>query len=238
MAKSLIEGIVLRKTDYSETSVILQVLTPSEGIKSFIYQGAKRKNKKGNLISSLAIISIEYYQRGDSDLAKITSIEPALIYKTIPFDPYKSSILFFMNEVLNNTVREKEENAELYVFLKNILEVLDLSDAVANFPIKFLYRLTKYLGFYPNQVDDAVYFDLKECSFTKYKPNHSAYLSEKNSKLLIAFSGMNFDGINDPKIDLFTRRELVYDLLNYYNIVFDNFKPIQSLAVLETTFHD
>lgn len=238
MGKAVIEGIVLRKTDYSETSIILQVLTESEGLKSFIYQGGKRKNKKGNLISSLAIITLEYYQRGDSDLAKITHIEPSIIYKTIPFDPYKSSIVFFMNEVLANTLREKEDASELFNFLKNILEILDLSEHIANFPIKFLYRLTKYLGFYPNEVEQPVYLDLRECTYTKYQPNHPAYLGQESTRLLLQFSGMNFDGFNDPKIDLNTRRQLVYDLLKYYHIIFDNFKPIQSLSVLEATFHD
>jgi len=142
-----------------------------------------------------------------------------------------------MNEVLNNTLSEKEAEEELFLFLKNILEVLDLSDHIANFPIKFLYRLTKYLGFYPNEIENPVYLDLRECSYTKYEPNHNAFLSRKNSAILLALSGMNFDGNNDPDIDLHTRRELVYDLLKYYNVIFENFKPIQSLPVLEATFH-
>ena len=61
MATGKTKGIVLRKVDYSETSIILSVLSPNDGVKSFIYQGAKRKKKKGNLITSLAQISIEYY---------------------------------------------------------------------------------------------------------------------------------------------------------------------------------
>jgi len=238
MATGKTKGIVLRKVDYSETSIILSVLSPNDGVKSFIYQGAKRKKKKGNLITSLAQISIEYYQRNDSDLAKISNVEPTIIYKSIPFDPYKSSIVFFMNEVLNNTLRDNEKNSELYGFLENILQVLDLSDHVANYPIKFLYRLTQYLGFYPYEVESPVYLDLRECSYTKYEPNHGAYLSKRNSLLLLQFSGMKFDGDNDPDIDLKTRRELVYDLLKYYHVIFENFKPIQSLAVLEATFHD
>lgn len=238
MAASKTSGIVLRKVDYSETSIILKVLTPEQGIKSFMFQGAKRKNKKGNLVSPLALLNIEYFQRGDSDLAKISNIEPKVVYKTIPFDPYKSSIVFFMNEVLNNTLRENEDSTELYNFIENILQVLDLSDQIANFPIKFLYRLTKYLGFYPNEVDDPIYLDLQECSYTRNVPNHGAYLSKRNSLLLLQFSGTNFDGTNDPEIDLNTRRELVYDLLKYYNVIFENFKHIQSLSVLEATFHD
>ena len=143
-----------------------------------------------------------------------------------------------MNEVLNNSLLESDDNDELFNFLENVLQVLDLSDHIANFPIKFLYRLTKYLGFYPNEVEDAIYLDLQECSYTKYEPNHSAYLSKRNSLLLLQFSGMKFDGKHDPEIDLQTRRELVYDLLKYYHVIFENFKPIQSLSVLEATFHD
>jgi hypothetical protein len=97
--------------------------------------------------------------------------------------------------------------------------------------------LTKYLGFYPKEIDAPVYLDLQECTYTKYQPNHGAYLSLEQSTLLLTFSKATFDGQLDPIIDLKTRRELVYSLLNYYHVVFDNFKPIQSLAVLESTFH-
>jgi DNA repair protein RecO (recombination protein O) len=237
MASHKTKAIVIRKTNYSETSLILQVLTPNDGLKSFIFQGAKRKNKKGNIVAPLAQLEIEYYQRNDSALAKISTIESTLIYKTIPFDPYKSSVVFFINEILQHTLKDNEKHEGLFPFLSNILEVLDLSDSIANFPIKFLYRYTKYLGFYPNEVPEARYLDLRECAYTKYQPNHNSYLSEFKTHLLLAFSTCDFDGINDPKIDLNTRRDLVYDLLKYYEEVIDNFKPVHSLGVLEATFH-
>ena len=95
MANSSTEGIVLHKVNYSETSLILKVFTLQNGLQSFIFQGAKRKGKKGNLISPLSIIQINYFQRQDSDLAKISEIESEISYKTIPFDPIKSGIVFF-----------------------------------------------------------------------------------------------------------------------------------------------
>jgi DNA repair protein RecO (recombination protein O) len=238
MSMQQVEGIVLQKIDYSESSLIVKVLTHDQGIQSFIFQGAKRKNKKGNLISPLAILNITYYQRNDSNLAKITVVEPALVYRSIPFDPYKTSILFFMNEVLNKVLQDKEANAELYTFLRSILEILDLTDQNANYPIKFLYQLTKFLGFYPQIDNGGLYLDLQEGKYVKYLPNHPFYLSKENSALLMAISGMNFDGKNDPKINLNERRELVYDLLKYYQVIFDNFEEIQSLSVLEATLHD
>jgi DNA repair protein RecO (recombination protein O) len=231
-----LEGIVLQKTDYSESSLIIKLLT-EEGIQSFIFQGAKRKGKKGNLISPLAILSVEYFKRNDSALGKISKVEPAIIFKEIPFDPFKSSIVFFMNEVLNKTIKEKDTDHELYTFVRSILEILDLTTHSANFPIKFLYELTKYLGFYPQDEENGCYLDLQEGRYVKYQPNHPFYLSKEKSSLLLQFSGMNFDGKNDPNVTLNDRRELVHDLLNYYKVIFENFEDIQSLSVLEATFH-
>ncbi|MCG8575533.1 MAG: DNA repair protein RecO [Flavobacteriales bacterium] len=238
MGKQTLEGIVLQKIDYSESSLIIKLLCQEEGVKSFIFQGAKRKNKKGNLIQPLAILSVEYYQRKDSDLAKISALESSVVFRNIPYDPYKSSILFFMNEVLSKTIKEQEDNSALFLFLKSILQILDESNEIANFPIKFLYELTKYLGFYPEVSDNPKYFDLQEGSFVKYLPNHPFYLNEEKSALLLQLSGTKFDGINGPKIELQQRRQLIYDLLNYYKIIFDNFKDVQSLAILEATLHD
>ena len=61
MATHITEGIVLQKTDYSETSLILKVLTKDKGLQSFIFQGAKRKNKNGQLVSPLSILSISFF---------------------------------------------------------------------------------------------------------------------------------------------------------------------------------
>jgi len=82
------------------------------------------------------------------------------------------------------------------------------------------------------------YFDLQEGSFVPNLPNHPFYLSEEKSALLLAVSGTKFDNLNEPKIKLEARRQLVYDLLSYYKVIFENFKDVQSLAVLESTFHD
>jgi DNA repair protein RecO (recombination protein O) len=237
MSAGVVEGIVLQKTDYSETSLIIKVLT-HDGLQSFIYQGAKRKGKKGNLISPLAILAIEYYRRDDSNLGKIRSVEPAVVYKTIPFDPFKSSIVFFMNEVLNKAIKERDADPDLYTFLRSLLEILDISEDISAFPIKFLYQLTKYLGFYPQVDKDGLYFDLQEGRYRKNIPSHPFYLSKEKSALLLSYSGTNFDGLHDPKTTLNERRQLVNDLLNYYKVIFDNFEEIKSLAILEATFHN
>ncbi|UKN00145.1 DNA repair protein RecO [Paracrocinitomix mangrovi] len=235
MSTHTTEGIVLQKTDYSESSLIIKLLTADEGVQSFIFQGAKRKNKKGNLISSMAVLSIEYYKRNDSHLAKITAIESAIVFKQIPFDPYRSSILFFMNEVLNQCIKEKEADRDLYTFVRSLVEILDYSENLNYFPIKFLYELTKYLGFYPQMDKNGKYFDIQEGKFVAYAPHHPFYLSEEKSNVLLTIAKTPFNESPNVKTNIAIRRELMNDLLKYYQVIFDHFEEIKSLAVLEAT---
>ena len=238
MGATATEGIVLQKTNYSETSLIVKIFTLDKGLQSFIFPGAKRKNKKGNLITPLAILQIEYFQRADSDLGKISRIESEVVYKNIPFDPIKSSILFFLNEVVYNTVKEEQYNPELYHFLKSALSILDILENSANFALQFLLEFTKHLGFYPNVEKEARYFDLLEGKFSKYTPNHPNYIEAENSQLLLSILGTKFDDKLDLKLNAKKRRILTYEVLKYYQVLFDNFKTIKSLPVLEITFHD
>ncbi len=94
MQSAVIEGIVLQKINYSETSIIVKLLTEHEGVKSFIFPGAKNKKKKGNLIAPLAILSLTYFQRNNNALATIQEIEPSVVFRDLPFNPYKPSLPF------------------------------------------------------------------------------------------------------------------------------------------------
>jgi DNA repair protein RecO (recombination protein O) len=236
MGTYITEGIVLQKTDYSETSLILKVLTENKGLQSFIFQGAKRKNKKGQLISPLSVLSIAYFQRKDSDLAKITSVELALIYKNIPFNPIKSSVVFFLNELLQKTIKEEESNPTLYYFIKNALQVLDTQTNVSNFPIKFMLELLKYLGYYPIIEEGASYFDFLNGKLTKNKPNHPNYLdSEYTGYLIIILESQITEELTSIPSKI--RKKLLQGIIDYYKTVLGDFKNLKSLDVLEAILH-
>lgn len=236
MATYTTEGIVLQKTNYSETSLILKVLTQEKGLQSFIFQGAKRKNKKGQLVSSLSILNITYFQRKESDLSKISSIELAQVFKDIPFNPIKSSIVFFMNEVLQKTIKEEEANSELYFFLKHSLEILDVTQQYSNFPIKFLLELLKHLGYYPIIEKNATYFDYLNGKLTKHQPNHPNYMDGKNIEYLKVLFDTNYTN-EDLKIPYKNRQTILSNILDYYKMVIGDFKSLKSLDVLEAVLH-
>jgi len=226
------EGIVLQKIDYSETSLIIKMYTLKKGLQSFIFQGAKRKNKKGQLVSSLAILSFTYFQRKDNELAKISGVELSNIYKNIPFDPIKSSVVFFINEVLLNTIKEEETNPELFLFIKHSLQVLDAQSNISLFPSKFLLELLKHLGYFPRIESNGCFFDYLNGKISKNQPNHPNYMDEKLTKSLLLI-------INEPlthqnlHINYTERQMILNGLLDYYKAVLGEFKKLKSLDVLE-----
>lgn len=46
MQSASVEGIVLQKTSYGDNGLIVKLLTENEGIKSFIFHGARVKRRK------------------------------------------------------------------------------------------------------------------------------------------------------------------------------------------------
>ena len=236
MATHITEGIVLQKTDYSETSLILKVLTKDKGLQSFIFQGAKRKNKNGQLVSPLSILSITYFQRKESDLSSISNIELALIYKNIPFNPIKSSVVFFINELLQKTIKEEETNPNLYHFIKNSLEVLDVKSNISNFPIKFSLELLKHLGYYPIIENNATHFDYLNGKLTKNKPNHPNYMEPEFTQFLLQIMNSQLTD-EDITISSQIRKKVLDGLLDYYKTILGDFKTLKSLDVLEAVLH-
>jgi len=237
MLKLTTEGIVLKKTDYSESSIIIKLLTENEGVKSFIYPGAKNKKKKGNIIRPMAILSVTYYQRGNSNLLTVSELDTAIVFKDIPFNPYKSGIVFFINEVLYQTVKDQEESKTLYTYLKKALFHLDNTANCVNFPISFLFDLLTYLGFQPEIYPEANYFDLKEGAFVKNLPAHPMYVNKELSTLLLLFAKANTGAFIEPEINLIHRRKLISEMINFYRLNFDQFKDLKSIPVLESLYH-
>lgn len=232
MANFTTEGIIIQKINYSETSLIIKALTKDKGLQSFIFQGAKRKGKKGQIISPLSVVNLSCFQRNDSQLAKISQVDLAVVYKDIPFNPIKSSILFFINELIQNSIKEEEYNLQLYEFLKNILQILDVQSELSNFPLKFTLALLGQIGYYPSINKNGIYFDFLNGQITNNEPSHPYFLDEIVTKHLIKIDNQPMS-INGDIIPSQIKKELLNGLLDYYKIKIEGFKPLKSIEIIE-----
>ena len=190
----------------------------------------------------MLIVELEYYQNPKSDLFNITGISTYINTSQIYFDPIKSSIIFFLNEILQKTLKTKESDIELLSFIISRMKYLDLTDRPINFHLFFLLDYAGYLGFYPKfdeEKSNHLIFDLKEGTFVETKPNHSFYVKDQESRALREILGMNFDDSN-TSLDLHgvKRSRLLGILTDYYRIQIEDFGTCKTLEVLETIFRD
>ena len=95
-------GIVLRSVDYSDSSIIAKIYTEQFGIQSYLIKGAKRKNAsiKASLFQSLTLLELVVYKKEQKTLQILKEAGVEIHFNSISNNPAKTSILFFLNEIL------------------------------------------------------------------------------------------------------------------------------------------
>lgn len=236
------EGIVLRATKYSETSLICEIYTREFGVRTYIINGVRRKNSRisPGLLQPMALVDLVVYHHEDKDINRIKEIKPSYIYQTLPFDVVRGAIGLFVTEVVQKTVKEPEPNVMLFEFLKKSYQYLDQTEQrVANFSLWFLVHYAAYLGLKPTILtltDDSV-FDYSTGKILGGPPDHHHYYFSPHYTHLLA-GLMEFNAEASAELELISedRKQLLNALLKYYQYHIDGFGPLKSLTVLQAVF--
>jgi DNA repair protein RecO (recombination protein O) len=229
-------GIVFKTTDYGETSVIVQIFTEKFGLQSYIINAVKKPRAKisRNMLQPLHLLDMVVYHKNTGQVQRIAELKNSPVLQTIPYDVIKSSLVLFLNEVLYKAVRQQAADENMFDFIFNSIEWLDnQTEGLANFHLLFLTRLTRFLGFSPNQIANADYFDMKNGVFSKYKPEGFSYLSPPHTQNFYNLLQSSFENIRQLKFNNDERRYLVQKLLDYYALHIEGFGNIRSHEVLE-----
>jgi len=231
-------GIVFKATDYGESSVIVQIFTEKFGLQSYIINGAKKPKAKigRNMLQPLHLLDLVVYHKNTGSVQRIAELKNSPVLQTIPYDVIKSCIAIFLNEVLYKSIKQQSAEENIFDFVFSAIEWLDHQTSnVANFHLLFLARLTRYLGFYPDRslINHADYFDLKNGTFSKYKPDTVMYLSPPHTQNFIRLLQCNFESMDQLKLSNDERRYLIQKLIEYYALHIEGFGNIKSGDVLE-----
>jgi DNA repair protein RecO (recombination protein O) len=235
-------GVVLRTVKYSETSVITSVFTKHFGLLSFIVPGV-RSNKSKNkaaLFHPMNILALEIYMKPDKNLLRLKEFAAAIIYKEIPFHILKSAVGLFYVEVLNQVIREHEENDVMFDFIIKKMLALDQLELNAMAPIFFLIELSSLLGFAPQNnfsLNDC-FFDLTGGTFSAVA-NPSSVLMNKDisKKLNEVLTGFGADSFS-KNLRHEERMELFQTMIQYYSLHIENFKPLNTVKVLRSILYE
>jgi len=231
-------GIVFKVTDYSESSVVVQIFTEKFGLQSYMVNGAKKPKAKisRNMLQPLHLVDMVVYHKAAGSIQRISELKNSPVLLSIPYDIIKSCLAMFLNEVLYKAVKQQTPDEAIFDFIFNAVEWLDhATRGLANFHLVFLMQLTRYLGFYPHsdELSNANYFDMKNGVFSNYKPESLSYLSPPHTQNFHDLLQSGFGKIESIKLTNDERRYLINKLLEYYAMHIEGFGNIKSHEVLE-----
>lgn len=234
------KAIIFGSLKFGESDLIVKAFTESSGLRSYMLRGVL-KSKKGKFRASqfLLLTQLELVAK-HKDKGTLETLRDARLispYQTLHVDVLKSSVLFFLAEVLRNSVKEEETNADLYNFLSDSLNWFDQNGKAGNFHLLFLLKLTRYLGFYPDHSNtDKKYFNLLDGTFQEMETNNYC-INQENLSLLKQLLGIDFDTLHTIKLNKHQRSGFLVMLLDYYTLHLQGFQKPKSLAVLNEVFN-
>lgn len=231
-------GIVLKTTLYSESSVVVQIFTEKFGIQSYMINGVKKPKAKirMNMLQPLHLVDMIVYHKSNTSIQRISELRPAPIFRSIPYDIIKSTIVLFLNEVLYKSIRQQTTDEHLFDFIFNAICWFDeTEDLNVNFHLAFLLKLSRFLGFAPSTQtkSDQSFFDLQEGEFRSTIPVHPYFLDKQDATLFISLFSMPFEKIIEINMENQTRRVILDKILVYYTLHTASFGEIRSHQVLE-----
>lgn len=237
------QGIVFHHIKYSESSVIAKIYTELFGLQSYMIRGIRNKKSKvkSALLQHLTLVDLVVYHKSKNNIHNIKEIKIAHTFQSIPYNIYKSSIAVFLNDILYHVIKEEETNPELFKFLFNAIQILDLKeDSYTTFHYFFLIQLTKHLGFFPNNnfSDNYCNFDMEEGNFTSQKGSGNIYISLPFSFYIAQLTNMYFEDLDKLNIKASHKNELLEILLNYYRLHLPIPLNIKSHQILQTVLND
>lgn len=232
------QAIVLKTTKYNDQSLIIKLFTKEFGLKSYIVSIGKKTNTKATF-QALNMIEIETSQKGNNQMARIKNSKVYFHYKTIPTSIYKTTVLQFLQELLYAVIKEESANIDLYEFIEVHLQYFDeCMDFNPNYHLYFTIELTKYFGFYPQgKYAKGKTFNIEEGQFD-WSHKSAEQIDSNLSENLYLLTESNIENNKRIKLSVKDRRNLLNELIVYYQYHLDGFKELKSIPILESLFSD
>jgi DNA repair protein RecO (recombination protein O) len=235
-----INAIVLSKLKYRDNDLIVKCYTKQKGIVSYLVRGALKSQKgssKAVYFQPLSLVLIEEQFNANRSLQGIKEIKLDYLYTSLHTDVLKTAIVMFLSEVLSTVLKEEEQNEILFDYIESTLKWLDHKTEFSNFHLLFLLNLTKYLGFYPDDQNNASeYFNLSNGLFESKKDEFYS-ISGENIMLLKQLLGIDFDELNTIKLNSKQRQSFLNMLLLYFELHLGDFRKPKSLQIFNQVFN-
>ncbi|MBU0569877.1 DNA repair protein RecO [Patescibacteria group bacterium] len=142
------EGIVLQRRNYSEADRILTVYSKHYGKLSLIAKGVRKlKSRKRGALEIFSHFKFSAARGKNLDI--VTEAELINSFPAIRTNLKKTSVAYYLMEVVNKLTREDEKNERLYSQILTNLRMVEKTKSLRKLREKFIYDCLVLLGFWP-----------------------------------------------------------------------------------------
>ena len=116
------EAIVLRKVDFSETSIIATLFTRKSGVIAVIAKGAKKpKSKFAASLVPGQLLEVIFYYKDTREVQTLSEVSYLQKLNGLRTDVAKMALVHTALELVGQVVHDNEVNVELYDFISRFL---------------------------------------------------------------------------------------------------------------------
>lgn len=237
-----LDCIALRTVRYSDRNSILTAYTRQGGRLSFLLPAGSGKAaaRLRALLMPMGRFECVADIRPGRDILPVRDVR-GVVFPPVA-DPLRSTLALFVADLLSSLLREPMADPLLFDFIDHALRRLGeedgpgvlRGDALLNFHICFLIRLTRFLGIEP---DWATYrqggvLDYADGIFRQLPPPHRNFLPPGESQAAAALGRMTFRNLGLYRMSRFERNTVLDRILMYYRTHYPSVGEPPSLAIL------
>lgn len=244
--KESIKGIVLGTIKHSDRHNVTNIFTRERGRMAFLTPvgASPRGRRSASRLMPLSIVELQANISATRDLNIPSAICPIALWRTIYFNPFKSSVALFLSEFLTKLLREAPAEPSLWDYIYNTLQLYDSysdSTSIANFHITFLINLMPMMGIQPDldNYTEGMEFDMKAGTMVfpfSLQSNKGIRIDATKSSYLPTISRINFANAAKFHFNGNQRAELLDLILKYYGCHFPGCDNLKSLDIMREIF--
>lgn len=141
------EGIVIRRSNYSEADRIVTIFSKRQGKIKIKASGVRRiTSRRSPHIELLNYANFNLYQ--GRNMATLTEVESIETFSNLKKDLKKIGLAYHICELIDSLCAENQENLEIFILLETSLKRLSKEKDSDLVIYEFELELLKLLGFY------------------------------------------------------------------------------------------
>jgi DNA repair protein RecO (recombination protein O) len=234
-------AIVLRSIKYGETSLVVTAFTAAFGLQTYLVNGvrsSKKGSNKANLLQPAALLDLVAYHHPQKNMQRIKEFNWAVLYQQVLSQVIKNSVALYVVELLYKTIKQPEQQEDLFDFCEDILLTLDEAPPVvaANLPLFFALQLPQFLGFkiHDDYSPQQPVLDLQEGCFCADMPAHPYGIAGEDAMLIAHLLKVQQPAeLQQLHLHHEVRRRLLSQLQTYYALHISDFGALKTLQVLQ-----